>query len=94
MRDFFIRGFEIILTVVLVMAAVGVAVLAIGVLMDPIEVAPDLPPLEGPLMAVVILLAGWLGLLAVGGALFLGLGIYHNTQRTADALELLITLRR
>lgn len=94
MRDFFIRGFEIVLTLVIVAAAVGVAVAAIGALMGPVPIGAGVAPLQGPYAAAAILLGGWLSLLVLGGALYLGLGIYHNTQRTADALELLITLRR
>ncbi|WP_371155114.1 hypothetical protein [Jannaschia sp. 2305UL9-9] len=94
MRDFFIRGYEIVLTLVIVAAAVGVAVAAIGAMIGPISLGAEVAPLQGPYAAAAILLGGWLAVLVIGGALYLGLGIYHNTQRTADALELLITLRR
>ncbi|MFK7938135.1 MAG: hypothetical protein AB8B82_02055 [Roseovarius sp.] len=94
MRDFFIRGFEIVLTLVILAAAVGVTALAVGVMMGPVALSEALPPAEGPAWAAAILLGGWLALLVIGGALFLGFGIYHNTRRTADTLELLITLRR
>ncbi|MDB2406931.1 hypothetical protein N9W17_00145 [Jannaschia sp.] len=94
MRDFFIQGFEIVLTLVLLACAVGITALAIGVLMGPVTLSDSLPPAQGLAWAAAILLGGWLSLLVVGGALFLGLGIYHNTRRTADTLELLITLRR
>jgi len=30
----------------------------------------------------------------VGGSLYLGLGIYNNTRRMADTLDLLLTMRR
>jgi hypothetical protein len=92
MRDVFIRGFEIVLSVALVLAAVAVAAAALGALMG--EVPAGGAVLTGPVAALAILLGGWLAVLAVGGALFLGLGIYHETRRTADALELLIALRR
>ncbi|UWQ19158.1 hypothetical protein [Jannaschia sp. M317] len=94
MRDFFIKGLEIVISVVIVLAAVGIVVAAIGALMGSVPTAPGLPPIEGPLAAAVILIGGALTLLITGGALYLFLGIYANTRRTADALELLITLRR
>ncbi|WP_179378608.1 hypothetical protein [Jannaschia marina] len=92
MRDFFIKGLEIVITVVLILAAVGIAVVAIGALFGGVPVGEF--RIEGPAMAAVVALGGYLGLLVIGGALYLGLGIYANTRRTADALELLITLRR
>ena len=94
MRDFFINSLEIILSVVLVLAGVGVAAVAIGAVMGEVPMPEGLPPAKGPLAAIAILLGGTLGLLVIGGVLFLGIGIYRNTLRTADALELLITLRR
>ncbi|MGB3408859.1 MAG: hypothetical protein WBA67_15360 [Jannaschia sp.] len=94
MRDFFINCFEIILSLVIAMVGVGVAVAAIGALMGPVQLGSGLPPAQGPLAAIMIFLGGMLTLLVLGGALFLGLGIYRNTARTADALELLIALRR
>lgn len=92
MRDFFIKALEVIITIVVVVAAVAIAVVAIGALFGGVPVGAF--RIEGPMMAAAVALGGYLGLLVVGGALYLGLGIYANTARTADALELLITLRR
>ena len=87
MRDFFIRGFEAILSIILIIAAVGI-VIAAGVAAfgnASIEGAPA--GMQGPIAGLVILLAGFVGLIVYGGLLYLGLGIYHNTRRTADLLE-------
>ncbi|MEM8851518.1 MAG: hypothetical protein AAGE03_15985, partial [Pseudomonadota bacterium] len=71
-----------------------VAVVSIGALFGGVTLADGLPRIEGPVAAAIFALAGSVALLVIGGALYLGLGIYANTRRTADALELLITLRR
>lgn len=92
MRDFFIRALEVIISAMLILAAVGIAVVAVGALFGGVPVGTV--RIEGPVMAAMVVLGGSLGLLIVGGVLYLGLGIYANTARTADALELLITLRR
>lgn len=92
MRDFFINALEWIITAVIVLSAVGIAVVAIGTLFGGVPVGAF--RIEGPLMAVAVAVCGTLALLVIGGSLYLGLGIYANTRRTADALELLITLRR
>ncbi len=41
----------------------------------------------GPLAALMILIGGSIYVLFVGGFMYLGLGIYQNTKRTAEALE-------
>ena len=89
MRDFFIRGFEAILTVVLILAAVLIVVAAgVAAFGNPtaIEVLPA--GASGPVAGAIILVVGFIVLLVNGGLLFLGLGIYHNTRRAAEALEM------
>ncbi|MEL6587465.1 MAG: hypothetical protein AAFY65_08685 [Pseudomonadota bacterium] len=92
MRDFFITSLEWIINIVMVLCAVGIAVVAIGALFGGVPVGDYV--IQGPLMAAAVAIGGVLGLLVVGGSLYLGLGIYNNTRRAADALELLLTLRR
>jgi hypothetical protein len=41
----------------------------------------------GPLMGLFVLIAGAVYLVLVGGFMYLGLGIYQNTKRTAEAVE-------
>ncbi|MDR5650994.1 hypothetical protein [Ruixingdingia sedimenti] len=78
MRDFFIRSFELIVGVVIVVAALGVL---IGGLMTMFA------PQGGFLQGIAIWVAGAIYVLFLGGAMYLGLGIYQNTRRTAEALE-------
>ena len=87
MRDFFIRGFEAILSLILIIMAVGI-VIAAGIVAfgnASIEGAPA--GMQGPVAGIAILIAGFIGLIVYGGLLYLCLGIYHNTRRTAEALE-------
>ena len=80
MRDFFIRSLELIINVVVVIGAIAVVVGA-GVVM--------FSPQGGFLRGLFTLLGGTLYLLMVGGVFYLGLGIYNNTRRTAEAVEAL-----
>ena len=87
MRDFFIRGFEAILSVLLIIGAI-VIVIAAGAAAfggGTVEGAPA--GMQGPIAGLAILIGGFVGLMVYGGLLYLGLGIYHNTRRTAEALE-------
>ncbi len=89
MRDFFIRGFEVILGVVLVLGAIAVVIAAGAVAFGAGQfTGPSGAPMRGgPIVGLAILVGGLVYLLFVGGLMYLGLGIYHNTRRTADALE-------
>ncbi len=83
MRDFFIRAFEIIVGVFIVLIALGVVLGGVAVLfIDGPEGTPS-----GVLGAVLIWGFGGIYVLFIGGALYLGLGIYQNTKRTAEILE-------
>jgi hypothetical protein len=89
MRDFFIRGFEAILSIVLIIAAIGIVAVAGLAAFGNATAIEGLPTgASGPVAGLVILVVGFIGLLVYGGLLYLGLGIYHNTRRTADALEM------
>ena len=94
MRDFFINGLEWVIHAVVLAAAAGVAILAIGIALGGVGPWGPLPRLEGIVPALAALGAGLLGVLVAGGALYLGFGVYANTRRTADALELLIAMRQ
>ena len=94
MRDFFINGLEWVIHVLVILAAAGITVLTFGIAMQGIDLGLERPRVEGPLAALVVFVGGMLALLVIGGALYLLLGIYANTRRTADALELLIALRK
>ena len=82
-RDFFINALEKVIGVLVVLAAIGI-VFAAGAVLTGNAGQTDLP---GPLMALLILIGGGLYMIMIFGFLYLGLGIYHNTKRTADRLE-------
>jgi hypothetical protein len=42
---------------------------------------------SGILPAIGILIGGFIYVIFIGGALYLGLGIYQNTKRMADAMD-------
>ncbi len=87
MRDFFIRGFEAILSVILVIAGLAILLVA-GITAFGNASLEGMPAgMSGPLAGLIILVAGFVALLVYGGLLYLGLGIYHNTRRTAELLE-------
>ena len=87
MRDFFIRGFEAVLSVLLIVAAIGIVIAAGAVAFGGGSVDEMPSGTGGPIAGLVILVGGFVALIVYGGFLFLGLGIYHNTRRTAEALE-------
>ncbi|WP_083100620.1 hypothetical protein [Pseudophaeobacter leonis] len=82
MRDTFIGLFEKI---------VGgfVLLLCLGVLIG--AGAAFYAPTGGLLNAVLVLAAGATYTILMGGMMYLFLGIYHNTKRTAEAIEELAT---
>jgi hypothetical protein len=43
--------------------------------------------MSGPTAGISILIGGALYVIFVGGLLYMGIGIYHNTKRSAEALE-------
>lgn len=81
MKNFFIRALERIIAVVLVLGAIGVVIGAFAAMMMPSAQGGGLIP------AVMILVGGAIYLMIVGGMVFLGIGIYDNTKRSAEALE-------
>jgi len=90
MRDLFINGFEILVGVIVVILAVAVvAVAGLAAFGNAGMMGPNAP--SGPLAGLAILVGGALYVLFVGGLMYLGLGIYQNTRRTAFAMEKLAT---
>ena len=78
MREFFIRVFETFVSILVVLMIIAVIVMA---------VAAAGHRDGGLLTAIMILIGGGLYVIAMGGLMYLGLGIYHNTRRSAEALE-------
>ncbi|XQZ43966.1 hypothetical protein E2978_01880 (plasmid) [Paracoccus yeei] len=78
MRDFFILWMERIINVVIVLGAIGVFAGGIAVMLS---------PTGGVLQGLLAWTMGAIYLLLMGGMVYLGLGIYNNTRRTAEAVE-------
>jgi hypothetical protein len=76
MRDFFIGTFEKLVSVIVVLMGLGVVLGSFAAWAD-----------GGFLAFIAVLIGGAIYTILMGGFMYLGLGIYHNTQRTADALE-------
>lgn len=81
MKHFFIRALERIMSVVLVLGAIGVLIGAIAAMALPAEQGGSI------LAGVAVLIGGMIYLLIVGGVVFLGIGIYDNTKCSAEALK-------
>ena len=87
MRDFFIRGFEAILSIILIIVAVIIVIAAGAAAFGGAQMEGMPGGMGGPIAGLIILVVGFVGLMIYGGLLYLGLGIYHNTRRTAELLE-------
>ena len=85
MRDFFIRSLEIVINVVVVLALIAIVAMAGMVAFGGGGMGPM--GFGGPLAGLMILIGGILYLIIVAGFMYLGLGIYQNTKRTAEAIE-------
>lgn len=94
MRDFFIRGLEAVINIIMLVLMIGLVAFAAALALGAVPVAVDnnmagtpLATARGPVAGLAVLIGGGLCLLVMGGFTYLGLGIYQNTRRTADALE-------
>lgn len=90
MRDFFINSFEILVGVIVVLLSLGVLIFA-GITAfgggAPGMMGPGTGMPNGPLAGLAILVGGAIYVIFIGGLMYLGLGIYQNTKRTAAAVE-------
>lgn len=77
MRDFFILALEKLIAVIVVLMMIGVLVFGVMAMGS---------PQGGFLQGLMILVLGGLYVIMMGGMLYLFLGIYHNTKRTAELL--------
>lgn len=76
MRDFFIQWFERLISVIVVLMGVVIVIGALAALSQ-----------QGFLAFLGVMLIGAIYLVLVGGGMFLGLGVYQNTKKTAELLE-------
>lgn len=86
MRDFFINSLEKLVGVVVVLLSLAVLVAAVSATFGGGPMGGQHMG-GGPLAGLAILVGGAIYVLFVGGFMYLGLGIYQNTKRSADALE-------
>ena len=77
MRDFFINSLETLINILVVLMIIGVVVAAGVVLFD---------RSGGLLAAIGVLIGGGIYVVLTAGMLYLFLGIYQNTKKTADLL--------
>lgn len=77
MRDFFILALEKLIAVIVVLLIIAVLIFTVMVMAS---------PQGGALQGVAVLVGGGLYVVLMGGMLYLFLGIYHNTKRTAELL--------
>ncbi|WP_127901965.1 hypothetical protein [Solirhodobacter olei] len=85
MRNFFINSLEKVVNVFVVIAAIGIVIAAVVMVAGGGDVGPSVGARIAAALAVLV--GGGLYLIVIGGLLYMGIGIYQNTKRTADALE-------
>lgn len=78
MREFFILWMERIVNVVIVLGAIAVVISGLVAMFS---------AQGGILQGLGVWIIGSIYLILMGGMIYLGLGIYNNTRRTADAVE-------
>jgi len=86
MRDFFINSLEKLVGVVVVILGIIVVIAAFSAMLGGGMGGQHMGG-GGPLAGLLILVIGAIYVLFVGGFMYLGLGIYQNTKRSAEALE-------
>jgi hypothetical protein len=89
MRDFFIRSFELLVGVIIVVMSIGVVIAAVATMFGA-GMGAGMGPMGqggGIIAGLAILVGGTIYVIFIGGIMYLGLGIYQNTKRTAEALE-------
>ena len=80
MRDFFIRSLDRLIGVFVVISMIVVVVVSL------VSMAGDMAG-GGFGAGLVMLVLGLLYVVFVAGFMYLGVGIYHNTRRSAEAME-------
>ena len=89
MREFFIKSLEKVINIIVILGAAVVVIAAVAVSVGGRmggEMGGQMGG-GGPLMGLLVLIVGAVYLILVGGFMYLGLGIYQNTKRTAEATE-------
>jgi hypothetical protein len=76
MRTFFIGALDKLIALIIVLGAIAVVIAAVSAIAT-----------QGFLPGLLVLVAGTLYVILIGGMMYLFLGIYYNTKRTAEALD-------
>lgn len=82
MRDFFVNSLEKLISVIVVLLVLAVVGAAAAAAFGGMNGGPP-----SPAAGLAILIGGALYVIMVGGFLYMGVGIYQNTKRTAEAVE-------
>jgi hypothetical protein len=91
MRDFFINSLEMLVSVIVILLILAVLGTAAAAAFGGGMMGPDGMGGGGPLAGLAILIGGGFYVVIVGGFLYMGIGIYQNTKRSAEALEKLLS---
>ncbi len=91
MRDFFINSLEKLVSVLVVLLGLFFLVMAAMVSFGGQGMGPGGMGGGGPLVGLGVLIGGAIYTVVIGGFLYMGIGIYQNTKRSAEALEKLLT---
>lgn len=85
MRDFFINSLEKLIGVIIILTSIGIVLgffaIAFGGAYEPYG------HFGGILGGLMFLVVGAIYVVLMGGFMYLGIGIYQNTLRTAKAVE-------
>ena len=87
MRDFFIRSLESVVNVLVILGAIGVIIAALAAGFGGGSMGTNGEGFGGPLAFIAVLVGGFFYLTVFAGFIYLALGIYNNTKRTAEAVE-------
>ena len=85
MRNFFIKSFEAIASIIVVIGVVAIIAGAVSV---------SQLPQGGIARAIGVLIGGFVYLCLIAGGIYIAIGIHDNTRRTAAAVEELLRRQR
>lgn len=90
MHHFFIRSLDMLIGLFVVVGIAAVLLAGYAVSEGAWIGSSGVPLANGAFAGALVIIIGTLNLLFVAGFLYLGIGIYYNTKRTADAVEKMV----
>lgn len=93
MREFFIGAFETLVSVIIILMAALVALMGVVTMFGGGMTGPGGHHMDGVLPGLLILFIGAVCVVFIGGVMYLGLGVYDNTRRSAELLEQIASRR-